>query len=245
MEKSVQITLIIVVAALIIAGVVTFLILQGKVPSNTVSVQGLATIKADPDLVTVYFSAETNASTAQKAKDDNAKIVNEATDALIEIGIPEDKIQTQDFNIYPEYDWVNGEQVFRGYKAVHSFKVELETAQIDKVGDVIDAGVDSGAMINYINFELSTAKQNEYKVEALKQASQDAKTKAEAIASGLGKQVGKLVSVSDTGFDYYPWPIYTNAMEVGGAADAKEAVTSITPSEKEISARVSVVYQIA
>lgn len=245
MEKSVQITLIIVIAFLIVAGVATFLILQGKTPSNTVSVQGSALIKADPDLVTVYFRAETNASTAQEAKDKNAEIVNKATAALTKAGIPKEKIQTLDFNIYPEYDWIDGVQKFKGYRAVHSFKVELETAQIDKIGSVIDAGVDAGAMIDYINFELSTAKQNEYKAEALKQASQDAKTKAEAMVSGLGKQLGKLVSVSDMSFDYYPWPIY-RAMEMGGsAAEAKEAMTNITPSEKEISAQVSVVYQIA
>ncbi|MCX8194401.1 MAG: hypothetical protein N3G19_03540, partial [Candidatus Pacearchaeota archaeon] len=69
MEKSVQITLIIVVAALILAGIGAYLVLQGKAPTNTVSVQGQALIKADPDLVTVYFRAETNGSTAQEAKD--------------------------------------------------------------------------------------------------------------------------------------------------------------------------------
>lgn len=244
MEKSVQITLIIVITILILAGIGTYLFLQGRTPSNTVGVQGNALIKADPDLVTVYFRAETNGSTAQEAKDENAEIVNKATATLIKIGIPEEKIQTEDFNIYPEYDWIDGQQKFKGYKAVHSFKVELETAQIEKVGSVIDAGVNAGALISYINFELSTAEQNRYKAEALKQASQDAKIKAEAIASGLGKQVGKLVSVSDMSFDYYPWPIY-RAMEIEGTAEeAKEAVTNVRPSEKEISARVSVVYQI-
>lgn len=244
MEKSVQITLIIVITILILVGIGVYLFLQGKAPSNTVSVQGNALIKADPDLVTVYFRAETNGSTAQEAKDVNAEIVNKATAALIKIGVPEDKIQTEDFSIYPEYDWIDGQQKFKGYKAIHSFKAILETAQIDKVGSVIDAGVDSGALISYINFELSTEKQNEYKAEALKQASQDAKTKAEAIASGLGKQLGKLISVSDMSFEYYPWPIY-RAMEMGGsAAEAKEAVTNIKPSEKEIRAQVSVVYQI-
>lgn len=245
MEKSVQITVIIVITILILAGIGTYLYLQGKTPSNTVSVQGLATIKVDPDLVTVYFRAETNASTAQEAKDKNAEIINKAIVNLTKAGISKDKIQTIDFNIYPEYDWIDGMQKLRGYKAAHSFKVELETAQIDKVGSVIDAGVDAGALINYINFELSTERQNKYKAEALRQASQDAKTKAEAMVSGLGKTLGKLISVSDTGFDYYPWPIY-RAMEVGGSAtEAKEAITNITPSEKEITARISVVYQIS
>jgi uncharacterized protein YggE len=242
MEKSVQITLIIVATIIILAGIGAYLFSQSKAPSNTISVQGFATIKANPDLVIVYFRAETNGSTAQEAKDKNAEIVNNAITNLVKIGILENKIQTIDFNIYPEYDWTDGQKL-RGYKAVHSFKVELDTAQINKVGTVIDAGVNAGSLVDYINFELSTAKQNECKAEALKQASQDAKTKAEAIALGLGKKLGKLVSVSDTSFDYYPWPIY-KAMEEGNIAEAKAAVTNITPSEKEITARVSVVYHI-
>ena len=245
MEKAVQITLIIVIAALILAAAGAYLILQGKTPTNTINAQGLATIKADPDLVTVYFRAETNGTTAQEAKDKNSIIVDKATKALIKAGIPEDKIQTENFNIYPDYSWDNGNQELLGYKAVHSFKVELETAQIDKVGSVIDAGVDAGAMIDYINFELSTPKQNEYKAQALQQATQDAKTKAEAMATGLGKNLGDLVSVSDMSFDYNPWPIYANAGGVVGASEAKQATTNLRPSQQEISAQVSVVYKIA
>lgn len=255
MQKSVQITLIIVVGILILTGIVAGLImaifskLKAESEVNTISAEGQATIKASPDLVTVYFRAETNGSSAKEAKDRNAEIVNKAIEALKKAGIPEEKIQTQDYNIYPEYEWnyETNERKLIGYKAIHSFKVELQTAQIDKVGSVIDASVDAGAMIDYINFELSTEKQNYYKAIALKQASEDARRKVEAIASGLDKSLGKLVSVSEISFDYYPWPIY-RAMaqdeQQEAREKAKEAITNIRPSEQEVSARVAVVYKI-
>jgi predicted transposase YbfD/YdcC len=40
---------------------------------------------------------------------------------------------------------------------------------------VIDSGVDAGALLQYINFELSNDKQNEYKAQALREAGEDAK----------------------------------------------------------------------
>lgn len=242
MEKAVKITLIIVIAIVVLALIGTFLFLQAKQPSNTVNVQGQSTIKADPDTITVYFSVETNGSTAKEAKDKNSEIVDKVIANLTKIGIVSERIQTENFNIYPEYNW--SDNTIIDYKATHSIKVELNTTETDKIGKVIDAGVDAGALINYINFELSTAKQNEYKVQALKQATEDAKTKAEAMASGLGKQLGEVVSISDMSFDYNPWPIYANAGGVVGSMEAKQATTNIQPSQQEINARVSVVYAI-
>ena len=132
------------------------------------------------------------------------------------------------------------------YKATHSIKVQLDSNKMDDAGTVIDIGVDNGALVSYINFELSLTKQNELKAQALNQATQDARIKAESIASGLGKNLGAVVSVSDSSFDYYPWPIYRNDVAYGtGIAEAKEAIsTNINPGQQEVSARVSVTYKI-
>ena len=110
---------------------------------------------------------------------------------------------------------------------------------------MIDAGVDAGASIGYINFELSQEKQNEYKAQALKQAAEDAKIKAESIAEGLGKSIGSIYSISSSDFDYYPWRIYeATASSEAGVAEAKQAATDIQPGEKDITARVSVVFKL-
>jgi len=244
MEKSVQITTIIVSAVIVLALIGVYFSTQMNPMGNTVNVQGSSEIKATPDLVTIYFTVETTGTTAAEAKDKNAEIVDNALTNLIKLGFERKDIVTENFNIYPNTKWENNRQVDLGYKATHSIKLQIPTNQSEKIGNAIDAGVNAGAMINYINFELSLAKQNEYKAQALKQATEDAKIKATAIASGLGKNLGRVVSISDSSFDYYPWPMYRNDAMTTGAAEAKSATTTIQPGEQTISARVSVTYKI-
>jgi uncharacterized protein YggE len=112
---------------------------------------------------------------------------------------------------------------------------------------VIDAGVDSGALLSYINFELSSAKQSEYKIAALKEAGVDAKAKAGAIAEGLGKNLGSLVSVSSSDFSYNPWNVYSARADLSAgmvAEEAKLSTTNIVPGSQEVSAVINVVYKL-
>lgn len=241
MQKSVQITSIIVVGLIVILylGFSFF----GNSSENTISVQGQGQVKAVPDLVGIYFSVQTNAPTSAEATQKNSELVDELKSELGKIGIEEKEVQTQGFNVYPEYDWVNGRQIEKGYTASHQIRIEISTSETQKIGEIIDAGVNAGVGISYINFELSQELQNSYKAEALKLAAEDAKIKAEAVAEGFNKKLGKLVSTSVDEFNYYPWRAYDYA-EGATTAQVKESATSITPSEQDISASVRAVYRI-
>ena len=243
MEKNVQITLIIAGAVILLALIGTFVFLQSGTSANTVSVDGTAKVKATPDLVAVYFNVETNGDDAKEAKDENAEIVDKVITSLLKKGFERKDIETQNFNIYPRYVWEDNENKQKGYTATHSLRIVLKSSMIAKTGDVIDAGVDAGAAINYINFELSQEKQNNYKAEALKLATQDAKIKAEAIASGIGKKVGKVISISTVDFGYSPWPLFARA-EKTGVMEAKAAATNIQPGEEDIYANIKVEFAI-
>lgn len=244
MEKSVKITAIIAGTILVIA-LLGFVMFQSSKPAVTVTASGTAEIKALPDLVTIYFNVQTEARTSQEANDNNSVIVDNLITAILKLGFERKDIVTENFNIYPQYDWNGETQTLTGYQATHSIKVQLSASQMEKIGSVIDAGVNAGALISYINFELSLAKQNEYKAQALEQATEDAKSKVTSIALGTGKKLGKLISISDSSFNYYPWPLYASAS--GGTRDtasAKQAVTSIQPGQQTVSAQVSAVYEI-
>jgi uncharacterized protein YggE len=78
----------------------------------------------------------------------------------------------------------------------------------------------------------------------LAEASKDAKIKAESIATGLGKKLGSLVSVSAQDYNYMPYPLYSRDMAVAEGLEIKQVVTNIQPKNLEISSTVSVIYNI-
>ena len=250
MDKAITITMIVAVTILLVVGGFSALIWKTMHPSSmqTISTNGQSTIKVSPDLVGVYFNVETNGSTSQIASDENARIVDEFITSLVKLGFERADIETTGFNVYKwqEWDYDEYDYVDKGYKASHQIRVELGTEKFSQIGSVIDSGVEAGALISYINFELSSAKQNEYKADAIKEAGQDARTKAEALAEVAGKQLGEVVSISVNEWGYYPWSIYDN---MGGAmmteaSVAKQATTNIQPGDQEVSASVSATYRL-
>ncbi len=244
METSVKITLIVVAGVLVLAAAFGIVMWVLVAPSNDITTVGESNLKAVPDVISVYFTVETTGADAVQAKDNNSEIVDSVITNLVKLGLERKDIVTENFNIYEDIRWENNRQKSYGYKATHSLKVELSADDTDKIGPVIDAGVNGGAMISYINFELSKERENAYKAQALKDASEDARIKADSMAAGLGKKVVDIKSITDSSFNYYPWRLYDNvAMAVGGA-EAKAATTNIQPGEKDVSARVSVVFTI-
>jgi len=243
LQKSVQITLIIV-AAVIILAMIGILYFNSNSMSNTIKVEGQAIAKVSPDLITVYFNVDTKGATSKEAEDANSAIVSKLKNNIVALGFKETDLTTENYNIYPEYDYTNGQRL-TGYRATHSLKIEVSSNQKDKISSIIDVGTNAGAGIGYINFELTPALQQQAKTAAIRNASDDARVKAEAIAFGFNKKLGKLVSVSLDEFNYYPWPIYASASsDGGGAAEAKRAVSDITPSNQEVSAYVTAVYKL-
>ena len=212
--------------------------------SQTISASGSASIKVLPDEAAIYLQILTEDKSADLAKDKNAEILDKVTTALLKIELEKKDIQTDSFNIYPKYNYDEGKQEIIGYTVNH--RLRIVTEDFDNVGKIIDAAVDNGALVESINFELSNEKQAEFKKQALEEASKDAREKADAIAAGLNARIGSLVSVTASSFDYYPYPIFrAETLEVGIAgAEAKMAVTDISPKELEVTAQVSVVYKV-
>ncbi len=238
MEKSVQITLIIVGAIVLLSLIGYSLFYQGP----TINANGIATVYAEPDVISVYFTIQTKAETAQDAKDQNNEIFDKVLTELIKTGLERKDVATEYFNVNQNYEWNGRTQQQNGYIAVHSVKIKLSTEELDKVSKIIDAGIDNGADLNYINFELSQEAQNKAKAEALEQATLDAKAKAEGIATGLGKSLGRIISIQTSDFNYYPWRVYGSEDMAGTSNEAKAAVTDIQPGEREIQGSVTVIF---
>lgn len=245
MEKGIKIAGIISGSVIVLALIVIWTIFQ-FMPANTISVSGQSEVKVIPDLISINFNINAKGDSASEAKDAVNKIYNELVSNLIAAGISEDEIKTTGLNVQQDYDWINGKQVFKGYSANHYVVVELSTENSGKIGDVIDAGVNAEALLSYINFELSPETQKEKKSETVRLATEDARTKAEAMAEGSGQKLGKIVSISDSNWGYSPFPVFRSDSVVASEAGtmAKEATADINPSEQIVYGNVMVVWKI-
>jgi uncharacterized protein YggE len=227
------------VVVLIIAGY--FVYNSGPV----VSAQGSASLKVVPDEVSVNINVETKNESAQGAQSLNKEISEKLFAGLVGAGFNKDELKFVNYYINPDYDWKTGKQ--KGY--VVSQQLVVKTANVEKVPSVVDTAVSAGALVSYINFELSEKKQNENKIKALEEASKDAKDKAKAIAEGQGRRLGRLVGLNNQEFNY-PGPIYAyqkGVVEdvVSANAEARKAASNLAPNEMEISASVSASYRVS
>lgn len=244
MHNSIKITWIIVIAVIILSLAGMWFYQSNFSTANTISVNGQATEKVTPDLITIYFNVETKGTISKEADDANSVIVNKLQTAIVSLGFSEDEIKTQNYNIYPNYNYNTG--TTSGYKATHSLIVKFSTDKKNKIASVIDAGANAGAGISYINFELSPTLEQQYKAQAIQTAAEDAKVKAGAIAQGFNKKLGRLVSVSLDSFNYMPFRVYDSSASgsVPSAEGAKTAVAGITPSEQDVTAYVTAIYRL-
>lgn len=245
-EKSVQMTLIIA-GTILILGLLFMSLIGRAIPDlqNTISSSGDAEVQVTPDVVSIYLAISELGETTQEAKDSADAIYEDIVTRLVRKGLDKNEITTQNYDINEDYSWINNNQKLNGYRVTHSLKISFPSEDSDLISDVLDIAVDSGASFSYINFELSQELENEYKAQALLLATEDAKGKAEAIAEGLDKDLGKLVSVSTDHFYYEPWKAYDYALGGELVSEAVESrVTEIIPSERTVSARITVVYKI-
>jgi uncharacterized protein len=204
----------------------------------SVSVSGNSEITSMPDFVSIYINIETNSSSAELAKDENANITEKVLLELKKLNFKDSDIQTISWNIYEDFSWSESGRKSEGYKVTNVVKVEM--TDYNFAGVVVDKVVDAGAIIQGINFEITKERENELKAQALEAATIEARKKAEAIAAGSGKKVGKIVAINADDSYYYPYPLY----EYARGSDAKVATTQISARELTVYGNVQVTFQL-
>ena len=217
--------------------------IYSKLPDTnkeTISSQGSAVMTADADEVSVYINIETLADSADASSTENSKISDKVLFALYELGVSRADINTEQFSIHEQFDWTEEGRESLGFRTTNVLKVKTSDFMI--IGKIVDVATTNGALINYINFELSDETEKELKKQALEEAAGDAKDKAEALVAGVGGKLGKIVSVSESGYAYRPFALYEKgASEV---ALAQAVSTDIVPKELEVTANVNVVFEL-
>lgn len=202
--------------------------------TNSLTVSGEATVQAAPDQAIITLGATTESKDPQAAQQENAAVISKVIDSIKALGIPEDQIKTVEYRIDPQYDYLEGKQIFRSYKVTHL--IQITAANIKQVGEIVDTAVKNGAnTVSSVRFTVSN--QESYYNRALSLALENARQKALSMAKTLGVTLNNTPEAVQEISVGQPIPFQIDAYSKIAAAS-----TPIQPGELNISASVKVEY---
>ncbi|MBF8982047.1 SIMPL domain-containing protein [Lutibacter sp. B2] len=199
----------------------------------SMELEGRGSIKVQPDIAIVTLGVVTENKELKIAQEENAKDSTRMLDSLKKMGIKEDDIETEAYSIDLQYDYIEGQKIFRGYKVTHNFKITIR--DLEKTGKIIDTAVSNGAnVVKNIYFTLSNP--SIYYRQALTLAIQDAIEKAEVIENKLQVIVNKTPTrISEERYDHIP--LYKRP-----SLGSPDTTTPIKAGKVEIIANIKAVF---
>jgi uncharacterized protein len=209
-----------------------------QTPEHTISVSGTGKVLLAPDVADISFGVSVRKDRAKDSTQAAAVLMSKVVDALKAAGIADKDIQTSNISLQPVYDYSGNNPVLVGYETDNTVSVTVR--DLTKVGQTIDDAVAAGANnVSGITFRVDDPSQAES--QARTQAMNDAKSKADALASAGGVTITGIQSISEVSAPP-PMPIDFNA-RAAAAGDA--TTTPIQPGNVSVEVTVNVNYLIS
>jgi len=207
----------------------------------SITVNGEATIAAEPDQAEIDIGVTTQARTAPDASRENAERLARVLGAVKKLLSKADEVKTSGYSLSPQYRYPQGgKPEIVGYIANNI--VRIKTLKLDDVGKIIDAAMQAGA--NNINRLMFTLKDEEAaRLEALRQASAKARAKVEAIAASLGLKILRISSVTEGERNFQP--IFRQTPMARGEALAAQAPTPVEAGTVDVRSTVSLTAEVS
>jgi len=212
---------------------------RGGPSHGNIDVGGSASVTTGPEEAQIRVGVETSDRNASDARDELARRVQRMRSALREIGIDDDQVRTEHYDINEEYRTRRDEERPTRYRAQHSFRITVE--ELDRTGTVIDTAVKNGAnRINGVAFTISSERRGELRTRALEQAMADARDEAETLAASANLTITGVESIQTSNVQVtgYQRDVALEATPTAGAE------TSIDTGDVTVSAQVQVRYNV-
>lgn len=243
-----------VIGMLVLGTIAVVSILRERIvnPSqNQVTISGRGKVEYKPDTATVTLGVQVDkAPTAENALQQLNDKMNQIIAAESALGIPEDKIQTKNYSLSPQYDYKDGVTTVSGYTANQQLTIKVEgiAESTELLGRAISEASRSGAnQVLGISFE--TADVDALKQQARILAIQDAKAKSKGMAKAAGIELGEITNWYENVLyspDMQDYPSAYGFGAGGEAMDARSAVKSpqVPSGIQEIVIEMSVSYEV-
>lgn len=104
--------------------------------SSAFSATGHSTVSTIPDKVEITLGVSLKENDIQRAQSRANEVINKINTDLQNLGVSKDNIKTQNYSIYPNYDYQTGGQRLIGYSVDISIVVSL--TDFEKLNTVVD-----------------------------------------------------------------------------------------------------------
>lgn len=235
------------IAILILGGVIIISILRDRIVNQqfrsvTITGQGKVSYMPDLAIVTLGVQIDKVAKPDEALNQLNAKVTS-IIQAVKALGAEISDIQTQNYSLYPQYDYKDNISSVSGYNANEQLVIKVKDydKSPDNLNKIIAAASKAGAnQVNNLTFD--STKLNDLKQQARVKAIADAKEKSSALALAAGVE---LEDISGW-YENYMQPIpYTTENQAKGGMGGGAVSTPQTPSsDREIVIEIGVTYNL-
>ncbi|MEM9539792.1 MAG: SIMPL domain-containing protein [Cyanobacteria bacterium P01_E01_bin.42] len=201
---------------------------------RTLTVTGTGIQKIPTTLTRVNLGVEIQSNTAEGAQQEIARRTTDIVNLLRSRNV--EQLQTTGIRLNPRYHNRSGESVLIGYVGSNTISFRVNT---DRAGNIIDEAVRTGATrINGVSF---TAEENEIEAarqQALINATQNARERADIVLGALNLSSQEIVSVQ---IGHAAPPVLTQGNVLFGRAEAvaQQPDSPVIGGEQTVSASVT------
>lgn len=208
---------------------------------RTVTVSGSATVYLEADTAHLYLGVRIKRDSLTQAQSECAEKIAAVLAALEKAGVGLKDAATSDYSVYSGMDYVS-EGVEKQYYQVNHI-LNITVRDISDLGGLIDVCIRAGA--NAVDNIAFTAQDLDgAHDQALKNAVEDGRHKAEILSAAAGLRLGALISINNSeGQNYVSNSRSYKAYGMEMAAD-EAAATVIQSGSVSVSAAVTLVFAL-
>jgi len=175
---------------IIVAAVTTGAEAQGD-PSRIVT-NGNGEVSLRPDWATMVLDVTADDSSAIAAASSSTAATERVLAALAALGLSGDSTVRVSYSVGPRYDWSEVQRIL-GYRAQATIRIDVR--DLDRLASIIDTTLAAGATaVSGLGFR--SDREEEARVEALRQAVAQARADAEVLADAAGGRLGRPLELS-------------------------------------------------
>ena len=216
-------------------------VLTPPTSGRTIHVTGSGSVTGEPDIATLNLGVTVERKTVAEAREEAASSMTALIDSLKANDVAEKDINTENFSIYPQYDYTEEGRVLRGYRVNNTVRAKVR--ELDTLSDVIDDAAEAGGdsiVVNSIQFMIDDT--TAFQMQARSLAVKDAEAKAQTLADASGVTLGKPVTITEN--TYFESPPIAFAVAEAAFADEDRSSTPIAPGELTVTVNITVIYEI-